>query len=69
MRKVLWYKFTQHSSLFYELLSTSDAELIEVCTCWYYQFAFTNLVARTHLWMLSGGLARMGTAETSWEER
>jgi predicted NAD-dependent protein-ADP-ribosyltransferase YbiA (DUF1768 family) len=31
MDETLWHKFTQHSDLKEELLSTGDAELVEVC--------------------------------------
>jgi predicted NAD-dependent protein-ADP-ribosyltransferase YbiA (DUF1768 family) len=30
MDETLWYKFTQHANLKEELLSTGDAELVEV---------------------------------------
>jgi predicted NAD-dependent protein-ADP-ribosyltransferase YbiA (DUF1768 family) len=32
MDETLWYKFTQHANLKDELLSTGDAELVEVCS-------------------------------------
>lgn len=31
MDETLWYKFTQHAALKEELLSTGEAELVEVC--------------------------------------
>lgn len=31
MDETLWHKFTQHADLKEELLSTGDAELVEVC--------------------------------------
>jgi predicted NAD-dependent protein-ADP-ribosyltransferase YbiA (DUF1768 family) len=31
MDETLWYKFTQHADLKEELLSTGEAELVEVC--------------------------------------
>lgn len=42
MDETLWYKFTQHSDLKRMLLSTGNAELIEVCS-----YSFSKL------WILS----------------
>lgn len=70
METTIWHKFTQHGGLREELLSTGDAELIEVCGCYYHPAStrFT-LKFRTPTRMRFGVVVPMERAGTSWAKR
>jgi len=65
MDLVLWHKFTQNNHLKKELLSTGEAELVEVSRTW--DRAKRLLIHRRILIRIHFGvLEQTGKAKTSW---